>query len=404
VTSGPASYRVSTLSRDMSDMEPGDSIRDIDPELLARVLSGEATAAEIELVRRAAEQSPNLDKELETLREVWAVAGQRIEEVDGKSAWKAVHDRLEREKSAVTSQPVAAPLSRVSGRRPVRRWQLLAAAASIVLIVGAITLAKWVSSSIGGRRDSAARSTAPTGTPRVFATAPGQRATIALIDGTRVLLSVASQLRVEPEFNERTRHVHLDGEAYFEVAHDSARRFVVHAKNAATHVLGTRFGVRAYRSDPIVTVAVTEGKVALTRDESDSSGARASRAPSASAPSITLVRGSVGYLDALSIPRLDPGANADRLLQWTKGRLVFWRTPLGRALAELERWYDIELRFTGDSIAASRRPLTAEFSTEPLSDVLRSLEIALEVKADRSGHSVTLTPSSRPPSPVVRDQ
>src|SRR5206468_9531820 len=61
----------------------------------------------------------------------------------------------------------------------------------------------------------------------------------------------------------QVRDVYLDGEAFFEVAHDARRPFAVHTARAVARDLGTRFNVRAYRDAADVVVAVAEGAVAL---------------------------------------------------------------------------------------------------------------------------------------------
>jgi ferric-dicitrate binding protein FerR (iron transport regulator) len=77
-----------------------------------------------------------------------------------------------------------------------------------------------------------------------------------------VTLNVASQLDVPTDFAEGNRTVRLHGEAYFDVAHTGNQPFVVEAAGTKTRVLGTQFGIRAYRPDSVI-VAVRTGKVAI---------------------------------------------------------------------------------------------------------------------------------------------
>ena len=79
----------------------------------------------------------------------------------------------------------------------------------------------------------------------------------------RVTLNAGSRLRWRADYGARTREVQLEGEGYFEVRHDGARPFRVHAPGAVAEDLGTRFTVRAYPEGSGVEVAVAEGRVAL---------------------------------------------------------------------------------------------------------------------------------------------
>src|SRR5207245_7963028 len=148
---------------------------------------------------------------------------------------------------------------------------------------------------------------------REFTTARGQRAEMRLTDGTRILLSVDSKLRVPGDYGAAARDVYVDGEAYFEVTHDATKPFAVHAANALVRDLGTRFGVRAYAGEQRVRVVVAEGKVAL----------RSVAAADTSNPAPELSTGELGRLDASGVLTLAQGVNVQRYLAWTEGRLAF---------------------------------------------------------------------------------
>src|SRR5690349_5983425 len=126
------------------------------------------------------------------------------------------------------------------------RWRVAvgAIAASLILAVGA---ALWL------RHDDTPTQAAAEPAAREFATGRGQRATIRLVDGSRVELGYASTLRVR-QIDGGRRELFLEGEAVFDVVHDESRPFIVHAANATTEDLGTVFSVRAYPGDSAVRV------------------------------------------------------------------------------------------------------------------------------------------------------
>jgi transmembrane sensor len=86
---------------------------------------------------------------------------------------------------------------------------------------------------------------------------------VILPDGSIVQLSANSRIRFANENISSTRELYLDGEAYFDVAHDSRRPFYVYAGDIVTKVLGTSFIVRTSGKDKKVTVTVKTGKVTV---------------------------------------------------------------------------------------------------------------------------------------------
>jgi transmembrane sensor len=90
---------------------------------------------------------------------------------------------------------------------------------------------------------------------------------IKLQDGTTVDLNAGSTLSYSPDFGATgERIVQLEGEAFFDVAEDPARPFLVKTGDVTTRVLGTAFDVRAYRDQNDIVVTVARGKVSVSVD------------------------------------------------------------------------------------------------------------------------------------------
>jgi transmembrane sensor len=211
---------------------------------------------------------------------------------------------------------------------------------------------------------------------RERSTAPGQRASFELVDGSRVTLNAGSRLRWRADYGSRTRDVQLEGEGYFEVRHDRARPFRVHARGAVAEDLGTRFTVRAYPEVPGVEVAVAEGRVALQ------ALADTTRA--------LLDAGDVGRVEGARARVVARGASTERFLGWTAGALVFDGVSLTDALPQLERWYDIDVVIPDARLAG--RPLVARFSHGTAAEALDAIALALDARWSRRGRTVTLEP------------
>ena len=91
----------------------------------------------------------------------------------------------------------------------------------------------------------------------------GRRTQCLFQDGTVAYLNSESKIHYPVKFGLFERRIRLEGEAYFEVKHNSRRPFVVEFEGGEIQVLGTSFNVKAYRGDDIVAVTLDEGRVVL---------------------------------------------------------------------------------------------------------------------------------------------
>ena len=89
----------------------------------------------------------------------------------------------------------------------------------------------------------------------------GQKADIILADGTKVYINSDSRIVYDNTYNKKTRMVSLEGEAYFEVAKDKEKPFIVKANGINVQALGTSFNIRAHKDDKSVAIILISGKV-----------------------------------------------------------------------------------------------------------------------------------------------
>jgi len=215
---------------------------------------------------------------------------------------------------------------------------------------------------------------------REFTTARGRRAAIRFDDGTRIVLSVDSKLRVPADYGVTARAVYLEGEAYFAIAHDPAKPFAVHAGQGVIWDLGTRFGVRAYTDEQDVEVVVADGRVRV----------RPAGAPDS--PGQVVSEGELSRLDHTGVPSLPRRVDTRRYLAWTAGHLAFRDTPLGVVLPQLARWYDVD--FTLGAASLADRHLTLSVRGEPIAQVLDAIALLAHARYERAGRSVTFYPTT----------
>jgi ferric-dicitrate binding protein FerR (iron transport regulator) len=323
--------------------------------VIVRVFAGESTAAEeAELAQWLAAGSGRPER-LEQLRWVWEESGAHVTTAHEGWDTAGLQHRILR-----ALEPTVVTLHEKSRR------SRLSVAAAVLLAIGLATAGAWIAKHRTNSMRVVAAPLNEIGTKR------GQRAALQLSDGTRITLGVDSRLRYPESFAAgRTREVYLDGEAYFEVAHDAARPFLVHSKNTVTRVLGTRFGVRAYAGEQGVRVVVAEGRVALagTHDTSNK---------------IFLTRGDLGELSEEHRPTVRHDVDVARYLSWVNGRLTFADTPLREVLQQLSRWYDVDVRLGDPSLA--NKPYTMSLHGGEVPEYLfQVIAAAVGARVERRG-------------------
>ena len=194
-----------------------------------------------------------------------------------------------------------------------------------------------------------------------YATGPSEQRLILLQDGSRVHLNVASQVRVA--YSGDTRRVFLSrGEAFFDVAHDPGRPFLVDAGQAAVRAVGTQFDVR--REPGRLKVTLLEGLVRVDRAQGKGSW--------------TLTPNEQLTLKPDHAPTRS-AADAARDASWTTGRLVFSQTPLSEAVAEVNRYgrHKVELE---DADLAARR-VNGVFNTGDTAAFVKGITVLFDLQS-----------------------
>jgi len=344
-----------------------------DWEAVARYFAGESSPEETEVVRRWLEAHPVEASALASLSDATTQLPTATPPgLDVEAALKRVNER----RDAADVVPIGShrPAARPSVRTgaPTRRWQpfALPAAAAAVLLVGASLY--WHSTQNAGYRPGSIAAA------QTFATTVGQRDSVRLADGTRVMLAPQSQLTVASGYGNNVREVELEGEAYFDVHHDAARPFRVRAGGADIRDLGTTFTVRV-TGDQGVRVAVTSGSVSLAPTQTTANTA------------VVLRPGDAGTLAADGRMLIERGGTVEPDTAWTHGRLVFHEAPMATVRAELRRWYGIDLEI--DSSFASRH-LSMTFDGESADRVLEVIGLSLGADVARQGNTAVLKPGS----------
>jgi ferric-dicitrate binding protein FerR (iron transport regulator) len=199
---------------------------------------------------------------------------------------------------------------------------------AIVLIIGA-ALMFWQPGS-KQKSDDLAVINAPV-TPK---DSTANRQLINLPDGSKVVLNANSKLEYPAGFDQ-TREVYLDGEAYFDIAHDPEKPFIVHTGSLSTKVLGTAFNVNAYRSQQFVEVTVTRGKVEVKAKDKILGVLQKNEQITFHTPTEKYNR---------KVVSVEP------VVAWRKNALYFDDVTFAEAALVLSNRYDVTIEFTNAKI------------------------------------------------------
>lgn len=193
-------------------------------------------------------------------------------------------------------------------------------------------------------------------------TPKGTKLAVTLPDGSRVKLNAGSTLKYPETFTGETRQVYLTGEAFFDVAENKEKPFIVQGGEWQAKVLGTSFMIRTHSEKPLV--ALLTGKLLVKHKE---------EAPVTLQP---LEMAAPAREGKVMVSNFRP----EELLAWKEGRLIFKNTPFQEAVATLENWYGVEIQILGGLDVPGG--FSGIYDNETLENVLRGLSTTSSVEFD----------------------
>jgi transmembrane sensor len=263
------------------------------------------------------------------------------------------------------------PVAEWNARKARARPRLFAIAASVAL---ALVAAGAVAIALNLTRGE------------ILETRTGENRSIVLADGSRVVLGGSSRLRFR--LGDRKREMYLlRGQAFFEVARDAKRPFVVAAGQASVEAVGTEFDVT--RNEDRIVVSVLEGRVAVQPEQ-----------PLIDLPWLDGLaqrpKGPAGTLDAgrrttVAVSGIGPSetANAASITGWQQGQLSFDNEPLRYAVEAVNRYSQVHIEIVDPRISDLRISGTA--IGERSEGWISSLEAAFDIKATRADGKILLS-------------
>jgi transmembrane sensor len=314
-------------------------------ELISRKLAGEATAEELEEIERILSVETDASENCKLLQRYWD-QHENVNQFFVEEAFDKIVNRLD--------LPVATPVVEMHRReRSVndKRLQQTAAAAAIIFIAGLILFIKT-----GDKKDRFTEQQ----TALIKRESPkGVKQTFTLPDGSKIWLNADSKIQFPETFNGNTRDVYLNGEAFFDVAKNPARPFIIHLANGTIRVLGTSFNVRAYDNEKVVETSVATGKVAFIPNY-QKSGKKQDTVFLTPDNKVSYLLTKEEVIVASTVSKDDSA--------WIAGKLVFKGMTFEEIGMQLERNFGKKIVFLSDAARMFR--MTGSFHNNSLEEIL----------------------------------
>ncbi|WP_295116943.1 FecR family protein [uncultured Chitinophaga sp.] len=203
-----------------------------------------------------------------------------------------------------------------------------------------------------------------------ISTAKGRQYRVTLPDGSGIWLNAASSIRYPTSFSGAARQVEITGEAYFEIAENADKPFMVEVnKKAIVQVLGTNFNINAYDNEPQIAATLLEGSILAAPVQNKAAVVKLR--PGQQALMVSgRAAGEPPVVKMLNV------ADMEKVVAWKNGLFNFNGASLAEVMKQLERWYDIEVIYE-KSIPEKRLmgKMTKDISLEGLLIGLKELGV-----------------------------
>ncbi|KAF5063346.1 FecR protein [anaerobic digester metagenome] len=311
--------------------------------LIIKMIQGEASPEEQRIAEKWIDASPANRRIFENYKGLLLLTGKKQVSYDTDKAWARLQQRI------VSAGHSAAPVHPISKRRRqiVRYASVSGIAAMLLLAIGLFTILNQK--------------------PEIqqFSSTESVSGQFMLPDGSSAVLNANSSVNYPEWFAGHTREISIFGEAFFEISHDAAKPFIVHASGLDIRVVGTSFAVEADPGADFVKVIVNTGKVLVYPSGLDPEKATASGRLLEAGEMATYSRES---------GQIVKGVNDNlNFLSWKTGILIFKETRLSEVFKALESKYRVSFISSNPDLLNQR--LTARFEKESLDQVLETLSL-----------------------------
>lgn len=212
-------------------------------------------------------------------------------------------------------------------------------------------------------------------------TAPrGYRNSVTLIDGSMAILNSESTITYDENFGKENRTIYLTGEAFFKVAHNPEKPFIVVAKDLKTTALGTSFNVNAYAENN-TAISLATGKVRVELNDAHTNTTDTTQ--------MILTPGEQAVWTGAAEGLIKREFDIRKTLSWKNNVIYFNNTSLESMIRVLEKWYDVKITINGN-INKLTHTGTGKFKNKSLENVLSSLGYTMGFTYQINKKTITL--------------
>lgn len=317
-----------------------------------RYLSDEATEAEKRKLENWIGESEANRIKFESYQEIYNVELQNKYKYDTEKALIRFRQAMdENEKASIKRLPL--PGYRKQRKQTISMWWK---AAAVLLLTAGLSFYLYSS---GDFLQDEVHVNEISGT--TITTEPGEQKSFRLSDGSRIKLNADSEAFIPQAFGQEERVIELTGEAFFEVTAIDNLSFEIQTSTARVEVLGTKFGVRAWRDRDESIIAVQSGKVSVRSANSEIE------------ETTILTSGEYSRVTLTHPPTSPSHSDINQYVGWTNQLFVFDETPLRDVLRQLELHFNVKIEVEDSSRIDD--PVTARYQHESLKEILEYTSI-----------------------------
>ena len=328
-------------------------------DLITRYLSGELAGEELRLFSEWLKADTKNEEHFKQSLKTWQlVEMNNSSKIDRTTEWNALKAKMQQSEKQEPAKLKVMEGGKDRFRISVQQvWKV--AAVALVLLVSSVMLYNYFS-----------------GPKNIVVTAQASNIEQVLPDGSVVSLHAGSQLTYPKAFAANLRTVELKGEAYFKVAHDRSKPFVVASGDARVEVLGTQFNVNTQTRSGNMEVVLTSGKVSVYYSDKPQQN-------------VLLNPGEKAEL-LPSERQIQKSANSNaNYMAWKTKILVFDNENLSDVANTLQSVYQTPIKLMGPNLADSK--VTASFNGQSLQSVLQVIVQTLDLQMKQNGEEIELS-------------
>ena len=376
--------------------------------LIAKKLTGEATPEELCELEELLRQNPELHYPLQTISDLWNPSDPQELHI-AEEAFSRHLDRMQDLKIDYTQVPAAALTLAVTAddanvysaperHRGPRRTMLFLAAATLIAAI--IITSLYTLTNTPPPHTAAPTAVTPALAGNEIFTGNGSRTHLTLPDGTVVWLNAGSRINYEKNFGVTQRAVILTGEAFFDVAPNASKPFVIHTASIDIRVLGTSFNVKSYPSDRTTETTLIHGsiEVSIHNRPSDKIVLKPNeKLVVNNDDSVKLDKGEElrhhdhpdnSSLVVISKPTYEHRSGAMIETSWVDNKLIFQDEEFSSLAGSMERWYGVTIRFNSPEKENLR--FTGIFENETVLQALDALKLTANFNYSVEGNQITI--------------